>query len=150
MRRIAVPLSALVILAAILPASPVRAATPSITTYFNTCPAYGGVRICSGLVPSFDGTRLDVDLSLPAASAGSRHPLIVMAHGFANDKHEWESLINEGDGADKWHWNNHWFAEHGFYVLAYTARGFRDQGPSRADEPATPSPQLGSDDPSDP
>ena len=51
MRRIAVPLSALVILAAILPASPVRAATPSITTYFNTCPAYGGVRICSGLVP---------------------------------------------------------------------------------------------------
>src|SRR2546429_906101 len=112
MRRIAAPLSALVILAAILPLEPARAATPVITTYFNGCPPYGGVPICSGLVPSFDGTRLDVDLSLPVGSAGRRHPLIVMAHGFANNKHEWESVRNEGDNADKWHWNRHWVAEH--------------------------------------
>src|SRR5437588_100948 len=150
MRRIAAPLTALVILAAILPAAPARAATPSIAGFLNGCPPYGGVPICSGQVPSFDGTRLDVDLSLPVGATGSRHPLIVMAHGFGNNKHEWESLSDEGDDADKWHWNNHWFAEHGFYVLAYTARGFRDPGPNRADEPATPAPQFGSDDPSDP
>jgi predicted acyl esterase len=150
MRRIAAPLSALFIVAAILPIQPARAATASITTYFNDCPGYGGVAICSGVVPSFDGTKLDVDLSLPAGGTGARHPLIVMAHGFANNKHEWESLSDEGDGADKWHWNSHWFAEHGYYVLNYTARGFRDPGPDRVDEPSTPAPAFGSDDPSDP
>jgi len=64
--------------------------------------------------------------------------LIVMLHGFGNNKHEWESLTADGDNADKWHWNNTWFAEHGFYVLTYTARGFLDQGKTRADEPDTP------------
>src|SRR5438874_7994556 len=104
----------------------------------NACPLYGDVHICSGEVASWDGSPLDVDLTLPATSAGS-HPLIVMLHGFGNNKHEWESTSDAGDGADKWHWNNHWFAEHGYYVLTYTARGFNDSGPSRADEPATPS-----------
>jgi dienelactone hydrolase len=103
----------------------------------NGCPLYGDVRICSGEVPSWDGSPLDVDLTLPATSGGS-HPLIVMLHGFANDKHEWESVSNQGDNADKWHWNNHWFAEHGFYVLTYTARGFFDDGVSRSDQPPTP------------
>ena len=53
-----------------------------------------------------------------------------MLHGFGNDKHEWESTNDEGDGADKYHWNNRWFAKHGYYVLSYTARGFTDDGPS--------------------
>ena len=87
-----------------------------------------GERVCSGEVPSFDGSTLDVDLTQPAPGTGSTHPLIIMLHGFGNNKHEWESTTNEGDGADKWHWNNHWFAEHGYYVLTYTARGFRDDG----------------------
>ena len=63
-------------------------------------------------------------------STGSSHPLIIMLHGFGNDKHEWESTTDEGDGADKYHWNNRWFAKHGYYVLSYTARGFSDDGPS--------------------
>src|SRR3954447_22528869 len=62
-----------------------------------------------------------------------------MLHGFGNNKHEWESTTAEGDGADKHHWNSDWFAQHGYYVLTYTARGFRDEGPDRADEPNTPS-----------
>src|SRR2546421_5874728 len=78
----------------------------------NGCPLYGDVNICSGEVASWDGSPLDVDLTLPMASGG-RHPLIVMLHGFGNNKHEWESVTDEGDGADKWHWNNHWFAAHG-------------------------------------
>lgn len=54
---------------------------------------------------------------------GDRHPMIVLLHGFGNDKHEWESTSDVADGADKYHWNNHWFARHGYYVVTYTARG---------------------------
>ena len=61
-----------------------------------------------------------------------------MLHGFANDKHEWESTSDAADGRDKWHWNSHWFARHGFYVLTYTARGFRTDAPDKPYEPATP------------
>ncbi|MDQ6882998.1 MAG: hypothetical protein M3077_01995 [Candidatus Dormibacteraeota bacterium] len=90
-------------------------------------------------MPSFDGSPLDVDVTLPASNTGDRHPLIVMLHGFANNKHEWESRTDEGNNGDKWHWNNHWFAEHGFYVLTYTARGFPDPGRSDPSyQPDTP------------
>lgn len=103
------------------------------------CAAYpGGDTICSGEVRSFDGSPLDVDVTLPQQNTGSTHPLIVLLHGFGNNKHEWESTTDTGDGADKYHWNSHWFAKHGFYVLTYTARGFTDQGPSRPDSPNTP------------
>jgi predicted acyl esterase len=140
MRRIAFLPAAFVCLAAILPSLPAHA--NSTVPGLSYCAAYGQidpVQICSGEVPSWDGASLDVDLTLPATNSGSRHPLIVMLHGFANNKHEWESKTDEGDNNDKWHWNNHWFAEHGFYVLTYTARGFFDNGPSRPDQPATPS-----------
>ena len=116
-----------------LPAS----AEPSVPG-LGDCPLYGDVHICSAEIPSWDGSPLDVDLTLPQLGGGGRHPLMVMLHGFANNKHEWESLTDDGDNADKWHWNNHWFARHGFYVLTYTARGFLDQGKTRDDEPNTP------------
>jgi X-Pro dipeptidyl-peptidase-like protein len=104
----------------------------------NACPPYGDLHICSGEVASWDDSPLDVDLTLPM-TPGRSHPLMVMLHGFGNNKHEWESVVDVGDGADKWHWNNHWFAAHGFYVLTYTARGFVDQGKTRNDQPDTPS-----------
>ena len=102
------------------------------------CPTYGGFEICSGQVPSFDEATLDVDVTKPRGGGVRNHPLIVMLHGFANDKHEWESLNDAGDRGDKWHWNSHWFARHGFYVLSYTARGFRTDAPSAAYQPDTP------------
>jgi hypothetical protein len=102
-----------------------------------SCAPFGGQTICSGAVPSFDGSLLDVDVTLPEQGTGSSHPLIVLLHGFGNDKHEWESTSDEGDGADKYHWNNHWFASHGYYVLAYTARGFKTDT-ATGYEPATP------------
>src|SRR5215212_4254821 len=108
------------------------------------CPAYGDMQVCSGSVPSFDGSKLDVDLTLPINDTGTKHPLIVMLHGFGNNKHEWESLTNEGDGADKYNWNSHWFAQHGYYVLTYTARGFRDDGPGSDYQPETPGDPTGS------
>ncbi len=118
------------------------AATP-ITEHLNNCPAYPSdsgqpTRICSGEVPSYDGSKLDVDVTLPN-TGGQKHPLIVMLHGFGNNKHEWESTSDEGDGADKYHWNNKWFADHGYYVINYTARGFRDDGPNAPYQPNTPS-----------
>ena len=93
--------------------------------------------MCSAEVKSFDGSPLDVDVTLPR-TGGGRHPLMVMFHGFGNNKHEWESTTDAGDGADKYHWNSHWFAAHGYYVLTYTARGFTDQGTERPDQPKTP------------
>jgi hypothetical protein len=123
---------------------PAAAAAPPITDYFNAdasgaCPTYGDQQICSGQVPSFDGSPLDVDLTLPEPNGSSSHPLIVLLHGFGNNKHEWESTSDAGDGSDKNQWNSHWLARHGYYVLTYTARGFRDNGPDRDDEPDTPS-----------
>ena len=103
----------------------------------GTCSAYGDQQICTAEIPSFDGTQLDVDLTRPFPGTGTRHPLIVMLHGFGNDKHEWESVSDEGDGADKYHWNSHWFAKHGYYVLNYTARGFKSDA-SNSRQPATP------------
>jgi hypothetical protein len=101
-------------------------------------PFPGGDTVCSGEVRSFDNSPLDVDVTLPSTGGGERHPLMVMFHGFGDNKHEWESTTDEGDGGDKYHWNSHWFAAHGFYVLTYTARGFTDQGPNRPDQPNTP------------
>src|SRR4051812_8355669 len=126
-------------------AAPAAAQATTLPASFDTpCPAYGDQRICSGSVPSFDGSKLDVDITLPQQGSGTSHPLIVMLHGFGNDKREWESLDDEADGADKAQWNSHWFARHGYYVLTYTARGFRDDGPSAAYEPPTPSDPTGS------
>jgi dienelactone hydrolase len=104
-------------------------AAPPISDALS-CAQYGGdgMEVCSGQVPSFDGSKLDVDLTLPAQDSTGPHPLIVMLHGFGNNKHEWESTTDEGDGADKYQWNSHWFSKHGYYVLTYTARGFCRRG----------------------
>jgi hypothetical protein len=61
-----------------------------------------------------------------------------MLNGFGGTKHEWESLTNTGDGGDKYNWNTHWFAQHGYYVLTYTPRGFIDPGPDSDYQPPTP------------
>jgi dienelactone hydrolase len=139
MRRLLV-LAAVAVLA---PAAP-AAATTLPSPFTAPCPTYGDARICSGSVPSFDGAKLDADLTLPAPGTGATHPLIVMLHGFGNNKHEWESLNDEADNADKYRWNNHWFAKQGYYVLNYTARGFRDDGPTADYQPPTPADQTGS------
>jgi dienelactone hydrolase len=104
------------------------------------CPRYGDLRVCTAQVPSFDGTPLDADLTLPAgkAPAGGGHPLVVLLHGFGGDKHDWQSTNDTADGKDKWHWNSHWFARRGYYVLSYTARGFRSDEASQPWQPATP------------
>ena len=82
-------------------------------------------RLCSGEVPSFDGTGLDVDLTLPEKGSAP-YPTVLLLHGWGSDKHEWEASSKDGDGGDKYHWNNVWFASQGYATLTYTARGFEE------------------------
>ena len=125
------------VVASVLAALACAAPASAQSSPFGDCPAYGDQRICTAQFPSFDGTPLDVDLTLPQGG-GERHPLIVLLHGFGNDKREWQSVDDTGDGADKLRWNSHWFASQGFYVLTYTARGFRTDAPGEG-KPPTPS-----------
>jgi predicted acyl esterase len=129
----------------LLCAAPLCASAPAAASAAGfpaaDCPRYGELRICSAEVPSFDGTPLDADLTLPAGPPprGGGHPLIVLLHGFSGDKHDWQSTDDSADGGDKWRWNSHWFAKRGFYVLSYTARGFRTDASDNAPwQPATP------------
>jgi acetyl esterase/lipase len=86
---------------------------------------------CTGTIPSWDGVPLDTDLTIPPGPVIPR-PLIVMLHGYANDKTEWESTTVSSNNPDKDHYNTAWFASRGYAVLTYTARGFHGscgQGP---------------------
>ncbi|MDT5196366.1 MAG: hypothetical protein QOH20_3120, partial [Mycobacterium sp.] len=47
---------------------------------------------------------MDVDVTMPMPGTGSQHPLIVLLHGFGNNKHEGESTSDAGDDGDKSHW----------------------------------------------
>ena len=113
-------------------AAPGQAAAPVATaacplgmtgTGYPAPPGGAAYTVCTGTVPSFDGTPLDTDLTLPTAAAGSL-PLVVMLHGWGNSKTDFEASTLDGNGTNTWHWNNAWFAAQGYAVLNYTARGF--------------------------
>src|SRR4051812_10366128 len=115
---LAAPLTVAAVQASADPASPL-----GLTCAAQTSSDGVGYTMCSGEVPSFDGTGLDVDLTLPAGQAAP-YPTILMMHGWGNNKHEWESTTKDADGGDKYRWNNVWFASRGIATLTYTARGF--------------------------
>ncbi len=116
---------------ALAAAGPARAAAATaaacplgMTGTAEPAPAGGtAYTLCTGVVPSFDGTPLDTDLTVPAGASGPL-PLMVMLHGWGNSKTDFEATSLDGNGTNSWHWNNVWFAAHGFAVLTYTARGF--------------------------
>ena len=138
-------LAVLAVLAAwALPASAASAqsAPPDLDDVLECAEYPSGDEICSGSVPSFDGSPLDVDLTRPRGEGPSKG-LVVMLHGFGSDKRYWESNDDEADGADRLRWNNRWFAKHGYHVLTYTARGFATEPPS-GNRPPTPSAPNGS------
>ncbi len=125
---IAVALAAMVALA-----SSGMAHSKTLAPFGHACKDIHGVRFCpttdaaagrtANGVPSFDGVPLDVDVTLPATGNGP-FPTIVMIHGWGNDKTSFESTTPQGDGNETYHYNNIYFAQHGYAVINYTARGW--------------------------
>jgi pimeloyl-ACP methyl ester carboxylesterase len=108
--------------------APVASAAGEPAPFGHACKAQNGVRFCptEGLpqrVPSFDKVPLDADVTLPASGSGP-WPTIVMMHGWGNDKTSFESTTPEGDGNNTFDYNNVYYAQHGYAVLNYTARGW--------------------------
>lgn len=94
----------------------------------HACTAQNGVRFCPTTeleqrVPSFDGVPLDVDVTLPATGSGP-FPTIVMMHGWGGNKTNFESSTPAGDGNETYDYNNVYYAQHGFAVVNYSARGW--------------------------
>jgi fermentation-respiration switch protein FrsA (DUF1100 family) len=94
----------------------------------HSCKLENGVRFCptttlSQRVPSFDGVPLDADVTLPPEGNGP-FPTIVMMHGWGGSKSDFEASKPEGDGNVTFDYNNVYYAQHGFAVLNYSARGF--------------------------
>ncbi|MEA2348308.1 MAG: type transport system ATP-binding protein, partial [Thermoleophilaceae bacterium] len=97
---------------------PVSASASPAPLGLTKCSAAGqGLRQCSGLVPTWDGVPLDTTVTLPRGG-GRKLPLVVLIHGFGNSKYEY---LQKGDSA--YTGNAYDFAEHGYAVLTYTARG---------------------------
>ncbi len=92
------------------------------------CVASQGVRFCGGVpssqpsptagpdlrIPSFDGTPLDADVTIPATGNGP-FPLLVILHGLGQNKSFAEGTA-PGQSLTE--------AANGYAVLTYTARGF--------------------------
>ncbi len=83
----------------------------------HACKAENGVRYCptealSERVPSWDGTPMDADVTLPATGSGP-WPTIAMLHGWGTNKYEYE---HNGYAST--------FAKLGYAVLTYSARGW--------------------------
>jgi predicted acyl esterase len=94
----------------------------------HACKAQDGVRFCPSetleqRVPTFDGVPLDADVTLPASGKGP-FPAIVMLHGWSGSKTSFESSTPEGDGNETYDYNNVYYAQHGYAVLNYSARGW--------------------------
>src|SRR4051794_13468392 len=120
--------------AGLLVLSPNGSATSkALKPFGHSCHTAGGVRLCQTTdarpgrtmngVKTFDGIPLDADVTLPAKGSGP-WPTIVMIHGWGGTKNDFEARTAAGDGNTTYHYNNVYFARHGYAVLNYSARGF--------------------------
>ncbi|MDQ3856662.1 MAG: hypothetical protein M3281_09760 [Chloroflexota bacterium] len=92
----------------------------------------------SGQTTSFDGLPMAVDVTIPSGRAYPL-PLVVMLHGWGQDRRAWESSTVAARDPIRSGWNNVAFASQGYAVLNYTARGWHDScGPDDAAVPASP------------
>jgi dienelactone hydrolase len=99
-------------------AVPARAATTA-PLGLGDCRVAAAVRLCQGLVPTWDGVPLDTTVGLPAgADPGMPLPLIVTTHGFGNSKNEFLDPAQTAytDNVQAW-------VRAGYAVLDFTARG---------------------------
>jgi predicted acyl esterase len=128
-------------------------ALPAIATanepkpFGHACKAQDGVRLCptetlAERVPSFDGVPLDVDVTLPPSGAGP-FPTIVMMHGWGESKHTFEASTPAGDANKTFDYNNVYYAQHGYAVLNYSARGWANSCGSEESRTGTPACEEG-------
>ena len=101
---------------------------PELAPFAHACKAQDGVRFCPSetlaqRVPSFDGVPLDVDVTLPPTGRGP-FPTIVMLHGWEGNKTSFESSAPQGDDNETYDYNNIYYAQHGYAVVNYSARGW--------------------------
>ncbi|MEB2345771.1 MAG: hypothetical protein OZ948_13650 [Deltaproteobacteria bacterium] len=109
----------------VLLASFAVAALPAIAgaqaPFGHACTAQEGVRFCPTVeladrVPSWDGTPIDVDVTIPAQRPGP-YPAIVMIHGWGTNKTQYEATSPGG-------YDNLSFARRGYLVVNLSMRGF--------------------------
>jgi fermentation-respiration switch protein FrsA (DUF1100 family) len=117
-------------------------ASAALAPFGHPCTAENGVRFCptgtlAQRVPSFDAVPLDVDVTLPATGSGP-FPTIVMLHGWGGNKTEFESTSAAGNGNETFDYNNLYYAQHGYAVVNYSARGWGNScgTPESRTEPA--------------
>src|SRR3954469_6483892 len=124
MRLRTLPLLAALVLVLLPAATAVAAPVPFGT---HACVPQDGVRFCPGSVPTrvktFDGVPLDADVALPA-TGDTGLPLVVISHGWGQAKVGFAEM-------QPW-------AERGYAVLAFSARGFGDSCGSVASRAADP------------
>jgi fermentation-respiration switch protein FrsA (DUF1100 family) len=122
------------VIAAVGPAGATAATPDPLKALKGSCqakksPDGARYRICTAAVPTFDGTPLDVTLTLPPKRTKKPLPLIAFLHGFLSSKAEYLSDTRAGaDAYQRVHWNNVWFASRGYAVLNYSHRGHGDSG----------------------
>jgi predicted acyl esterase len=116
------------LLATLAPTATAAKAKPEPAPFGHACTAENGVRFCptgalEERIPTFDGVPLDADVTLPASGKGP-FPTIVMLHGWEGNKTSFESSTAAGDGNETFDYNNVYYAQHGYAVLNYSARGW--------------------------
>src|SRR3954468_15004148 len=113
MRLRTLPLLAALVLVLVPAASAAAAAPAPFGTH--ACAPQDGVRSCPGTVATrvttFDGVPLDADVALPATGDAGL-PLVVISHGWGGSKVGFAEMRP--------------WAERGYAVLAFSARGFGD------------------------
>jgi fermentation-respiration switch protein FrsA (DUF1100 family) len=118
----------MLIAAAVALGAPGLASASEPAPFGHACTPQNGVRFCPTTtleqrVPSFDSVPLDVDVTLPPTGTGP-FPTIVMLHGWGGSKTDFESSSPAGDGNETFDYNNTYYAQHGYAVVNYSARGW--------------------------
>lgn len=119
------PIAALVTIGLVLSSTGSALARTAPKPFGHACVASHGVRFCpttslAGRPRSFDGTPIDVDVTLPARGTGP-FPTIALLGGLGSTKLDSETAAGTVDGS---HYDSWFFAQQGYAVVTPTTRGF--------------------------
>ena len=122
MSRVPRPVSLLACAAVLLAIAPATAAAEP-APFGRTCTPQDGVRVCPAAtldqrVPSFDGTPIDVDVTLPPEGDGP-FPLLLLLHALGGTKNSFANPSTGNPGYDA-----RSFARRGYAVMHPTQRGY--------------------------